>query len=87
MRRHISSVHRGDAIICEFCGDVFKRIDNLIQHKDRKHNIKNEKYMDTSGNFDIRLKENFKLFVSGPSRCVKTVFVAKLIEIFCKTIL
>merc|ERR1711954_314656 len=30
--------------------------------------------------FDIRLKENFKLFVSGPSRCGKTVFVAKLIE-------
>merc|ERR1712081_46978 len=32
------------------------------------------------GVFDIRLKENFKLFVSGPSRCGKTVFVAKLIE-------
>ena len=31
-------------------------------------------------NFDIRLKENFKLFVSGPSRCGKTVFVSKLIE-------
>ena len=30
--------------------------------------------------FDIRLKENFKLFVSGPSRCGKTVFVSKLIE-------
>ena len=32
------------------------------------------------GVFDIRLKENFKLFLSGPSRCGKTVFVAKLIE-------
>ena len=31
-------------------------------------------------NFDIRLKENFKLFVSGPSRCGKTAFVSKLIE-------
>ena len=31
-------------------------------------------------NFDIRLKENFKLFVSGPSRCGKTVFVSKLLE-------
>ena len=30
--------------------------------------------------FDIRLKENFKLFVSGPSRCGKTVFVSKLLE-------
>ena len=32
------------------------------------------------GAFDIRLKENFKLFISGPSRCGKTVFVSKLIE-------
>ena len=30
--------------------------------------------------YDIRLKENFKLFVSGPSRCGKTVFVSKLLE-------
>ena len=26
------------------------------------------------------MKENFKLFVIGPSRCGKTVFVAKLLE-------
>ena len=32
------------------------------------------------GLFDLRLKENFKLFVTGPSRCGKTVFVAKLLE-------
>ena len=30
--------------------------------------------------FDVRLKENFKLFISGPSRSGKTVFVQKLIE-------
>ena len=30
--------------------------------------------------YDIRLKENFKLFISGPSRCGKTVFVSKLLE-------
>ena len=30
--------------------------------------------------FDIRLKENFKLFISGPSRSGKTVFVKELIE-------
>ena len=30
--------------------------------------------------FDIRLKENFKLFVSGPSRCGKTFFISKLLE-------
>ena len=30
--------------------------------------------------FDIRLKENFKLFISGPSRCGKTFFVSELLE-------
>ena len=32
------------------------------------------------GVFDIWLKENFKMFVSGPSRFGKTVFVSKLLE-------
>ena len=38
--------------------------------------------------FHIRLKENFKLFVTGPSRCGKTFFVCDLlknINSFCKT--
>ena len=30
--------------------------------------------------YDIRLKENFKLFVSGPSRCGKTFFVSDLLD-------
>ena len=30
--------------------------------------------------YDIRLKENFKLFLSGPSRCGKTFFVADLLH-------
>ena len=30
--------------------------------------------------FDIRLKENVKLFISGPSRCGKTFFVSELLE-------
>ena len=30
--------------------------------------------------FDVWLKENFKFFISGPSRCGKTVFVSKLLE-------
>ena len=37
--------------------------------------------------YDIRLKENFKLFVTGPSRCGKTFFVCDLlqnIDTFCK---
>ena len=37
--------------------------------------------------FDIRLKENFKIFLSGPSGCGKTTFIIDLIKninIFCK---
>ena len=30
--------------------------------------------------FDIRLEENFKLFLSGPSRCGKTYFISTLLE-------
>ena len=30
--------------------------------------------------YDIRLKENFKIFISGPSRCGKTFFVSELLE-------
>ena len=30
--------------------------------------------------YDIRLKENFKTFISGPSRCGKTTFVIDLID-------
>ena len=34
----------------------------------------------SSRKFDLRLKENFKLFISGPSRSGKTVFVKDLIK-------
>ena len=30
--------------------------------------------------YDVRLKENFKLFISGPSRCGKTFFISELLE-------
>ena len=38
--------------------------------------------------YDIRFKENFKLFITGPSRCGKTFFVCDLlqnIKTFCKS--
>ena len=43
-------------------------------------NPQHEADYDLQGMIDIRLKENFKLFVSGPSRCGKTVFISKLLE-------
>ena len=69
VRRHENAVHGHDKIKSkhleeEYHGKVYEN----------SHGLANE------GSFDIRLKENFKLFVSGPSRCGKTVFVARLIE-------
>ena len=80
LKRHIQSVHTKSKFECVYCEEEFSRKDNLTRHKNRKHKKKIRKIMDISGTFDIRLKENFKLFVSGPSRCGKTVFVSKLIE-------
>ena len=37
-------------------------------------------YLNGFEKFYIRIKENFKLFISGPSRCGKTFFVSDLIE-------
>ena len=80
---------------CQYCGYVSKRMYNVERHEKVMHNgeiglsspIPNKNHFGSGYNvdnihgvFDIRLKENFKLFVSGPSRCGKTVFVAKLIE-------
>ena len=57
--------------------------ENLIFKLGNSNCYMNDETMNSIVNgetFDIRLKENFKLFVSGPSRCGKTVFVSKLIE-------
>ena len=34
-------------------------------------------YQNRFEKFDIRLKENFKLFIAGPSRCGKTFFCVR----------
>ena len=60
---------------CNFCHYITNKSFNMRRHIARNHDVRlNEK------SYDVRLKENFKLFVTGPSRCGKTVFVAKLLE-------
>ena len=60
---------------CNFCHYITNKSFNMRRHIARNHDVRlNEK------SYDVRLKENFKLFVSGPSRCGKTVFVSKLLE-------
>merc|ERR1711954_320376 len=62
---------------CNFCGEEYKWEYSLKRHmkKHEGYNVDNIHH-----GFDLRLKENFKLFVTGPSRCGKTVFVSKLLE-------
>ena len=75
MRRHVrlmhkKNIHFNDSGNCKGVISVKKMQDSFYSNK--KHALEEI--------VDIRLKENFKLFVSGPSRCGKTVFVAKLLE-------
>ena len=75
---------------CKYCNYSSSRSFNVKRHEAMQHlsnpflnknQIRSGYIVDNiQGVFDIRLKENFKLFLSGPSRCGKTVFVAKLIE-------
>ena len=81
---------------CLYCDYTSNRGFNMRRHEKSKHFHKHFRLSNPMTNnhfgsgynvvgninqvFDIRLKENFKLFVSGPSRCGKTVFVSKLLE-------
>ena len=74
---------------CEYCPYSSNRIFNLTRHKKNMHKegemkeIYNNNTLSTVNhvsNYDVRLKENFKVFISGPSRCGKTVFVSNLLE-------
>ena len=81
---------------CLYCSYDTNDYSNMKKHIRRMHRMQNVKsdsgllrptenmlgdYMcQMNKTYDIRLKENFKLFVSGPSRCGKTVFVSKLLE-------
>ena len=49
------------------------RVDNRSNILPTQNKINGEVY-------DVRLKENFNLFISGPSRCGKTFFISDLLE-------
>ena len=79
---------------CQVCSYSTNRSYNLRRHE--KFNHKDSEPIEHMSNVyfshqptntvsstnpnDIRLKENFKVFISGPSRCGKTVFVSNLLE-------
>ena len=72
----------------EYCTYSSNRIFNLTRHRKNMHKegelkeIYNNNTLSSVNHdiYDIRLKENCKVFISGPSRCGKTVFVSNLLE-------
>ena len=73
MQRHVEEVHYGKK---RYVKGVMPSPIHQNQHLGEFENNQFGKGYDMRGGaFDIRLKENFKLFISGPSRCGKTVFV------------
>ena len=76
VKRHIEKKHKD-------------RVTNPIMVNDPKNNKNRENIRPiilpthnkiNKEEHDVRLKENFKLFISGPSRCGKTFFVSDLLE-------
>ena len=73
---------------CQYCTYSSNRSNNLRKHEKsmHKHGELKEIYNNNTLSqlnhdiYDVRLKENFIVFISGPSRCGKTVFVSNLLE-------
>ena len=77
---------------CQDCAYSTNWISNLRRHEKFNHNdsepiehksnvyssLQPTNTVSSTNLNDIRLKENFKVFISGPSRCGKTVFVSNL---------
>ena len=75
LKRHINEIHLGKQRVVKSVIPT-----PLHQSQQQFENNQHGKGYHMHGVYDIRLKENFKLFISGPSRCGKTVFVSKLLE-------
>ena len=73
---------------CQYCTYSSNRSFNLRKHEKSMHKEgelneiynNNTLYSINKDIYDVRLKENFKVFISGPSSCGKTVFVTNLLE-------
>ena len=79
---------------CQVCSYSTNRSYNLRRHEKFNHedsepieqisnvysSLQPTNTVSSTNPNDIRLKENFKVFIFGPSRCGKTVFVSDLLE-------
>ena len=91
LNEHINAKHSISQYDCSLCEFKTKWRRSFNRHVAGNHNNQasqqlefqpsfQQQSQDLDGSYDIRLKENFKLLISGPSRCGKTVFTSKLIE-------
>ena len=74
MQRHLKEAHYGKKRSQKFTSENL-RSQNFEPQQSVTKDIGNYHLM---GSFDIRLKENFKLFISGHSRCGKDSICIKI---------
>ena len=69
---------------CSICSYSTARKYNMLRHYENQHPEKNPVDLDNINQYDdtidLRLIQNFKILVSGPSRCGKTWFTFNLIK-------
>ena len=69
---------------CSICSYSTARKYNMLRHYENQHPEKNPVDLDNRNQYDdtidLRLIQNFKILVSGPSRCGKTWFTFNLIK-------
>ena len=72
MQRHINNIHNETQRLVKGVMPTSSYIANQQMDEFENNQLGSGYIVDNMhGVFDIRLKENFKLFVSGPSRCGK----------------
>ena len=83
VRRHIEAKHNVQRIPAPGGRVSQPQLRGYTENSQNVESVKypgQESYDSQLVSYDIRLKENFKLFVSGPSRCGKTFFVADMLQ-------
>ena len=85
LRRHEKGKHKEDKLKETYIKNTVysnnSRSQEKVMHNEgelKEKYIENTVYSMDQDVYDIRLQENFKVFISGPSRCGKTVFVFNL---------
>ena len=79
LRRHEKAMHQNYIMNTVYSNNSRSHENGIHNQGELNQNYNNTLYAMNQDVYDIRLKENFKLFISGPSRCGKTVFVSNLL--------